>query len=102
MTTFDMWITDLSGAPGLYHRGSSALDVAIVLSDFITSGKATANPGHDGITSVETTVPGHILIEAFAEAERQNPGRLIQNEGGRRSSECVTPEHRYKVSYVEF
>jgi hypothetical protein len=98
-----MWITDLSGGPDLYQGSNAALDVAVVLTDFIKSGKATANPGHDGICNVETTVGGHILIEAFVEAERRNPRlRLIQKEDGRRSSECVTPEHTYKVSYIEF
>jgi hypothetical protein len=100
--SFDMSMKDLSGGPDLYQVGNSASNVAFVLSDFITAGRATANVGHDGITNVETTVGGDVLIEAIAEAEREYPGGPIQNEDGCRTSESVTPGHTYKVSYVEF
>jgi hypothetical protein len=107
MTTYDLWITDLSGGPSLDHHGYSALDVAMVLTDFINSGKATADPEHDGITNVETTIGGIVLLEAFAEVDRQQKKRYggqstVGDDTRRRTSESVTPEHSYNVRYLEF
>lgn len=103
MTTTDLWITDLSGGPSLGQHGggvSPAGYVSDVLLDFIRSGKATAKPGHAHPADLELDISGHLLIEVFAETERRTGQALIEGDG-RRSIECVAPDHLYHAVYLD-
>jgi hypothetical protein len=104
MTTSDLWINDLSGGQSLGQHGgliSPATSVAGVLWDFINAGKAKAKAGHFNVADLESNVSGDLLIEIFTETERRTGRPLIESDG-RRSIECVTPEHLYEVVWIEF
>lgn len=104
MTTSDLWITNLSGGPSLYQHGGlfgPASEVAWVLLDFIEAGKAEAHPDHAGVTDLESTVSGDLLLEILHEAERQSGKTLVESDG-HATIQRVDREHRYRIAFIEF
>ena len=104
MTTTDLWIRDLSGGRHLGQHGglfSAALDVASVLLDFINEGRVTTTNGQFDVTNIESRMSGELLIEVFLETERRSGTELTESDG-RRSVECVSPDHVYEIKYIEF
>ncbi|KAA0098885.1 hypothetical protein CIW49_13475 [Mycolicibacterium sp. P1-18] len=75
----------------------SASDVAYVVMDFIAAGRATAHPDHAGVTDLEATVPGDVLVDLLRETETRT-GKPLPDASPLR----VDRDHRYRVTFVEF
>lgn len=104
MTTTDLWITNLSGGPSLRQHGGlfgSASEVAWTLMDFIEAGRATASPDHAGVTDLESTVSGELLLELLRETEKRTTEPLKEGDG-HPSIPRVHSDHRYRIRYIEF
>ena len=94
----------MSGGRSLGQHGgliSSASHVAWVLLDFIKAGKATAHPDHCGITDIESTVSGEVLIEVFRETEKRTGETLFERDG-HPSIQCVNNDDTYQIVFIEF
>jgi hypothetical protein len=69
--------------------------------DFIEAGRATAHPDHSGVTDLESTVSGELLLELLRETEKRTTEPLKGGDG-HPSIQRVHSDHRYRISYIEF
>src|SRR4051812_41335104 len=87
-----LWRTIAHLHGGLF---GSASDVADVLVDFIAAGRAAAHSDHAGVTDLEATVPGDVLVDLLCEAETRT-GKPLPDASPLR----VNRDHRYRVTFV--
>lgn len=103
MTFSDLWVDDLTGGTTLHQEGyltGPAVELSTVLLEFIKATRAMVNLDHNFVADVEMTITGDQLVEAFVETEKRS-GITLTEADGRRSVDCVNPDHTYRCWFVE-